>query len=141
MKRRDLFAGIAWAAAGARGQQSAAESLYIPKAHRIEDRALLLDFMDEYPFVEVVTAAPSLRITHIPVLLDRKTGAYGTLFGHMSRNNPQSQAFDGRQSAVVVFRGPHSYISPSWYARAEGVPTWNFAVVHASGKPKPIEDN
>jgi transcriptional regulator len=41
---------------------------------------------------------------------------------------------------VVLFRGPHSYISPTWYAKTEVVPTWTFAVVHASGKLKPIAE-
>ncbi len=41
---------------------------------------------------------------------------------------------------MIVFRGPHSYISPTWYATAEAVPTWNFAVVHATGKLKAITD-
>src|SRR5262249_50323903 len=49
--------------------------------------------------------------------------------------------FDGRQTAVVVFHGPHSYISPTWYTKPESVPTWNFAVVHATGKPKPITEH
>jgi transcriptional regulator len=140
MKRRDIFAGFALAASGTAFQEPETESLYIPKAHRVEDRALLHDFMDEYAFVDVVTATPSIRITHIPVLLDRSTDPYGTLYGHISRNNPQSQTFNGRQPAVIMFRGPHSYISPSWYAKTEAVPTWNFAVVHATGKPKPVND-
>jgi len=113
-------------------------SLYIPKAHRVEDLQLLQDFMDEYSFVELVTSSPALRITHIPVLLERTSGGYGKIFGHLSRNNPQSQTFDGHNKAVVVFRGPHSYISPRWYGKKDGVPTWNFAVVHASGLPRVI---
>lgn len=140
MKRRDLFAGLALAATASPGQQPSSESLYIPKAHLVADRKLLHDFMDDYAFVNLVTAAPSIRITHIPVLLDRNAGAYGRIFGHISRNNPQSRAFDGREPAVIVFQGPHSYISPTWYTRSEAVPTWNFGVVHASGKLKPISD-
>jgi transcriptional regulator len=140
MKRRDLFAGLALAATASQGQQPSPESLYIPKAHLVEDRKLLHDFMDDFAFVNLVTATPSIRITHIPGLLDRSAGAYGTIFGHISRSNPQSQAFDGREAAVIVFQGPHSYISPTWYTKSEAVPTWNFAVVHASGKLKPISD-
>lgn len=140
MNRRDLIAGFVMAAGGAPGQQPESGSLYIPKAHRVEDRALLHDFMDEFSFVDLVTASPSARITHIPVLLERNTGQYGALFGHIARNNPQHETFDGRQSAVVVFRGPHAYISPAWYANPQAVPTWNFAVVHVTGKPKPVSD-
>src|SRR3981081_2830357 len=134
MKRRDLIAAFALASTAAEGQQPSGETLYIPKAHLVADRKLLHDVMDDYAFVDLVTAVPSIRITHIPTLLDRNAGAYGTIYGHISRSNPQSQTFDGRHPAVVVFRGPHAYISPTWYAKSEAVPTWNFAVVHASGK-------
>src|SRR5258708_220720 len=143
MNRRDLFTGLFFAGLEAEAQSTAphpaAESLYIPKPHLVEDRQLLHDFMDEFAFVELVTAAPSLRITHIPVWLDRTAGQYGTIHGHLSRQNPQSNTFDGHHSAVIVFRGPHSYISPTWYAKKNDVvPTWNFAVVHATGMPRAV---
>lgn len=114
-------------------------SLYIPKAHVVEDRAFLHDFMDEYAFVDLVTSTPTLRITHIPTFLDRAAGRYGTVFGHISAQNPQRAAFDGTHEAVIVFRGPHAYISPAWYGKKDVVPTWNFAVVHVSGRPRRIE--
>ena len=143
MNRRDLLAGLALASVDAKAQSSAeaaAESLYIPKPQRMEDRQFLHDFMDEFAFVELVTVSPSLRITHVPVWLDRAAGVYGKVYGHISRQNPQCAALDGRQTGVAVFRGPHGYISPTWYARAgNAVPTWNFAVVHATGKLRPVE--
>ena len=65
----------------------------------------------------------------------------GTLLGHISAQNPQNSAFDGTHHATAVFRGPHGYISPSWYAtQTSVVPTWNFAVVHVSGRPRAITD-
>jgi transcriptional regulator len=140
MKRRDLLAGLALAATAAEGQQPSPESVYIPPVQKVEDRKFLHDFMDEYSFVDLITANPTIRITHIPVLLDRTAGPYGAIIGHISRNNPQQQTFDGKSQAVIVFHGPESYISPTWYAKTEAVPTWNFAVVHASGKLKPITD-
>jgi transcriptional regulator len=96
--------------------------------------------MDAFPFVDLVTPKPTLRITHIPAVLDRTAGRYGTILAHISAQNPQRAAFDGTQSAVIVFRGPHGYISPSWYAKQDVVPTWNFSVVHASGRPKAMTD-
>jgi transcriptional regulator len=114
-------------------------SLYVPKAHVVADRAFLHDFMDEYAFVDLVTTTPSLRITHIPTVLDRGMGRYGTVLGHISAQNPQRDAFDGIHQAIIVFRGPHGYISPAWYANTPAVPTWNFAVAHVSGRPKRIE--
>jgi transcriptional regulator len=140
MKRRDLVAGLVLAGTGNAGDEREQGSLYIPRPHLVEDRKLLDDFMDEFPFVELVTSAPDIRITHIPVILERSAGKYGTLYGHVSRQNPQGEAFDGQHRAVIVFSGPHSYISPTWYTKTEVVPTWNFATVHASGKLKAITD-
>jgi transcriptional regulator len=146
--RRNLLAGLAFAGAFAELEAEAADeqsiihdSLYIPKAHVVEDRKFLHDFMNEFSFVDLVTASPTLRITHIPCFMDRGKGEYGTIFGHISRNNEQSKAFDNTQQAVIVFRGPHSYISPTWYAKSDmAVPTWNFGVVHASGRLRPITE-
>ncbi len=116
------------------------QTLYIPKAQLVEDRKLLHDFMEDHRFVEFVTAAPALKITHIPVILDREAGPYGRIFGHISRQNPQSRDIDGHHTAVAVFRGPHGYISPTWFEKKDVVPTWNFAVVHASGRPRVVDD-
>jgi transcriptional regulator len=148
LDRRELLLGLitGTAAAGhalASAQEPAAAdpSLYIPKAHRVEDRKFLHDFMEEFSFVDLVTATPALRITHIPVLLNRTEGRFGTIVGHIAEQNPQRAAFDGGHPALIVFRGPHGYISPTWYAQTDRVvPTWNFAVVHASGRPRAIPD-
>lgn len=143
MNRRDLLSSVAMTALAAEAQESKAPvagSLYIPKAHVVEDRNFLHDFMEEFAFVDLITTVPRLRISHIPVLIDRTAGTYGTICGHISRANEQQQAFDGKQDAVIIFRGPHGYISPAWYANRQAVPTWNFAVVHATGKLKPVTD-
>jgi transcriptional regulator len=140
VNRRNLLAGMTGVTLSAQAPAPGQHSLYIPKAHLVEDRKLLHDFMDEFSFVELVTAGPEIRVTHIPVLIDRAAGPYGRIYGHVSRQNPQSKTFDGQHSAVIVFRGPHSYISPTWYSKPEAVPTWNFAAVHASGKLKPIAE-
>lgn len=142
MNRRDLLAGLALAGFEAKAQSHAgpdAESLYIPKPQLVDDRRFLHDFMEEFAFVDLVTASPTLRITHIPVFLERAEGRYGTIHGHISRQNPQSATFDGEHTGVIVFHGPHGYISPTWYAKTGNVvPTWNFAVVHATGKLRPV---
>lgn len=118
-------------------------SVYIPKAHVVEDRAFLHAFMDEFSFVDLVTTTPTLRITHIPSVLDRGKGRLGTIFGHISALNDQKKAITGGERAVVVFRGPHGYVSPGWLVTPQsrgGVPTWNFAVVHATGRMVPIDE-
>jgi transcriptional regulator len=142
MKRRDLLASLALAGIPMEAQEHHGPemSLYIPKPHLVQDRTLLHDFMDEFAFVDLVTTTPELRITHIPSVLNRSQGQYGTIYGHVARHNPQSKALENGERAVIVFHGPHSYISPTWYSKTEVVPTWNFAVVHASGKLQPIAD-
>src|ERR1700679_1507938 len=109
MKRRDLLAGLGLASVGAKAQTpaevaaaGAAESLYIPKPQLVEDRRFLHDFMDEFAFVDLVTVSPTLRITHIPVYLERGEGRYGTIHGHISRQNPQSATFNGTDTGVIV---------------------------------------
>jgi transcriptional regulator len=144
MNRRDLLSSFAITALTSAAQEPAeppvTASLYIPQAHLVEDRKLLHDFMDDFAFVDLITTSPVLRITHLPVLLDRSTGQYGTIHGHISRQNVQAKAFDGSQQAVIVFRGPQGYISPTWYQTQQAVPTWNFAVVHATGRLRPVTE-
>lgn len=140
MNRRELLSSLALSALLAEAQESApSPSLYIPNAHRVEDRKLLHDFMEEFAFVDLITASP-LHITHIPVVFDREAGPFGTIRGHIAKANPQIKTFDGKQEAVIVFRGPHSYISPTCYQTNPAVPTWNFAVIHATGKLAPVTD-
>lgn len=142
MNRRSMLAGMVAAGFDLEAQMnpSTPESLYIPKAQLVEDRKLMHDFMDEFSFVDLVTAEPALRITHIPVVLDHTAGKDGAIYGHISRQNAQTEAILAGRRAVVVFHGPHSYISPTWYSKPEVVPTWNFAVVHATGKLKAVAD-
>lgn len=143
-----LLGGVAMTAAGpdtaAGAQPEAADpSVYIPQAHLVQDRAFLHAFMREFSFVDLVTTAPTLRITHIPSVLDPAHGRFGTIFGHVSGQNDQVRAIRSGERAVVVFRGPHGYVSPAWLVTdtsRRGVPTWNFAVVHASGRLRAVDD-
>jgi len=71
-------------------------------------------------------------------MLRRDEGRLGTLYGHVARGNPHAGLF-GRE-ALVVFSGPHAYVSPTWYSdRTTNVPTWNYAAVHCAGVPEAIE--
>ena len=100
------------------------------------------------PFGTLVTnGADGLIATHLPFLIDTthpSGGEFGVLRGHMARANRQWRDFvdlegETRDQALVIFQGPHAYISPSWYAAAEAVPTWNYVAVHAYGRPSIIE--
>ena len=85
-----------------------------------------------------------LIVNHIPLLLHAHEGPNGTLRGHLPRANPASSAFSTTTESVFVFHGPQAYVTPSWYAskREHGkvVPTWNYAVVHAHGLPRIVDD-
>lgn len=77
-------------------------------------------------------------VSHLPFILESSAGSQGKLLGHMARANPQWQHFVEGSNVLVVFQGPHAYVSPSWYS-SPGVPTWNYAVVHLRGIPRLLE--
>ena len=79
------------------------------------------------------------KATHLPFLLERSAGTNGSLIGHVARQNPQWKQLSGRE-VLVVFHGPHAYISPTWYRAERMVPTWNYLAVHAYGTARLIED-
>ena len=80
----------------------------------------------------------------MPFLLDVTRGEHGTLVGHVARANPVWRTFDPDRESVVIFQGADRYITPSWYPskreHQKVVPTWNYAVVHAHGRPAIVED-
>ncbi len=118
--------------------------MYIPKAFCEDDIIKLHALMRDYNFAAMVTQQPDgvPVATHLPFILDTNPGTYGygTLYCHLARANQQWRSFASEHEALVIFQGPHAYISPSWYEEALSVPTWNYAVVHAYGKPRIIED-
>lgn len=74
-------------------------------------------------------ATGELAATHLPFVFAEQEHC---LYSHMARANPQWAGLDG-QSVLVVFQGPHAYISPAWYETAGEVPTWNYTAVHVRG--------
>ena len=114
--------------------------MYIPAAFREARLDVLHELIQANSFGTLVShLRGELFATHIPFLLDPASGANGMLRGHFARANPHWQAFDGAES-LAIFQGAHAYISPAWYIAEEAVPTWNYAVVHAYGSPRVIED-
>ena len=114
--------------------------MYSPTYNQLEDRAELLEFMRANSFVVLVTGTGgALHASHLPVqvILD---GEKLRLDMHMARANPQWKEFFDDDEVMVVFAGPHAYVSPRWYDEQERVPTWNYAAVHAYGLAKVIDD-
>ncbi len=115
--------------------------MYTPPAFRIEDHEELRAFIGQHSFATIITHdGDSPHATHMPVLLDMSLGPHGTLLTHMARANPQWQHFANQQEVLVIFTGPHAYISPAWYAEGPAVPTWNYTAVHVYGIARVIED-
>ena len=114
--------------------------MYVPKAFREDDVARLHGFLRAWSFALLVTDVDGEPVaTHLPLVLDERAAPDGRLIGHVARPNPQWRAFDGRRQALAIFSGPHAYVSPTWYATAPAVPTWNYAAVHAYGRPRVLE--
>ncbi len=115
--------------------------MYIPPAFREDDLPTLHQLMRDYSFAVLVTQQGGVPVaTHLPFLLDAGRGAYGTLLGHMARANAQWTGFNGTQEVLVIFQGPHAYVTPSWYDPGLNVPTWNYAAVHVYGTPRIVEN-
>ena len=138
--RRDFLIGLS-AMLGMEEGAAAADTIYIPERQAERDRPFLIDFMEEFSFAMIVSSKGGLRITNVPTLLKRDPEGWPSIWFHIAKSNPQNNAMDGEQECLAVFHGPHAFISPNWYSTKNAVPTWNFAVVHAKGKPKRIDDD
>jgi transcriptional regulator len=116
-------------------------AMYIPPFTSVTDPALLHELMRRFSFATLVATHEGRPVaTHLPFLVYPEVGELGTLVAHMARANPQWHEFADGNEALVIFQGPHTYISPSWYEEEVSVPTWNYAVAHAYGVPRIITE-
>ena len=112
--------------------------MYIPKHFEETDERALWRFIDEHSFGTLLTIADGRPFaSHVPFLVDRDAKR---LHCHVARANPQWEQLASSSAVLVIFAGPHGYISPTWYAERGGVPTWNYAVVHAAGEAHSVDD-
>jgi transcriptional regulator len=114
--------------------------MYIPEAFSM-GLAEALDRIEAHGFAVLVSTVDGrLLATHLPLLLDRGRGERGTLLGHLARGSAHARALASGVESLAVFRGPHGYVSPAWYADQPSVPTWNYFAVHARGTPRTVDD-
>ena len=119
--------------------------MYVPDPFALHDRAAIAGLLRRHGFALLVTAAGGApQANHLPFLYDPGRGPKGTLTAHLARANPQAAelerlAAEGGQ-ALVVFQGPHAYVSPRWYGAGSAVPTWNYLAVHAYGTPEIVAE-
>lgn len=113
--------------------------MYIPRRYEEKDTEKIHAFIRENSFgilVSVKDGAPAG--THIPLLLEKEADGREILMGHISRGNEQKYALSDGAKVMVIFPGPHAYISPRWYTQMN-VPTWNYIAVHVYGTVKIVE--
>ncbi|OAS85379.1 FMN-binding negative transcriptional regulator [Metabacillus litoralis] len=111
--------------------------MYIPKQFKIDDEEVIYDFIEKYGFATLFSQHKGEPYaTHLPLMLNKSENA---LYGHFARPNEQWKDAENQQ-VLVIFQGPHCYISPSWYETTKAVPTWNYVSIHLYGKIEIIED-
>lgn len=119
--------------------------LYIPPAFREADTAILQRQIQAIGFGSLITVGKNgPLISHFPVVLDTSIGPLGQLRCHVARANPQWRDSDFSIPGVVMFMGPDTYVSPSWYPskreHGKAVPTWNYVTICARGMVEVYED-
>jgi transcriptional regulator len=117
--------------------------MYTPRFNQVADRAVLIEAMQGYSFAILCGAQSGAEgaspvATHLPLVV-KDEGEHGLIEGHFARANPHWKSLAGRET-LVVFCGPHSYVSPTLYLEPLSVPTWNYIAIHAYGTLELIED-
>jgi transcriptional regulator len=116
--------------------------MYVPPIFEESRPEVLAALMRDNPFATVVSndAETGPAASHVPVFFDATGGAHGSLRFHLARPNPHAAVLAQGGLTLVIFHGPHAYVSPTWYRSGKpAVPTWNYAVVHCYGRPRVIE--
>jgi transcriptional regulator len=114
--------------------------MYVPESFKVDDQAKIEAFLERYDFATIVSSpASGIVVTHVPIVL-RRTPTGLVLVGHVARANSHWELMNGGVESLAIFHGPHGYVSPTWYASGPAVPTWNYATVHAYGKPRATHD-
>jgi len=118
--------------------------MYTPKFNQVTDRSILIGAMRAYSFAILFGQQTNSEketspvATHLPLVV-KDEGEHGMLEGHFARANPHWK-YLAEQETLVVFNGPHSYVSPTLYAEPLSVPTWNYIAIHAYGTLSLVED-
>ncbi|MDX7989851.1 FMN-binding negative transcriptional regulator [Xenorhabdus littoralis] len=112
--------------------------MYIPRMMMMTGKDNITEFISTYSFGLLISS--SLTGTHLPCVFNPDEGENGVLYGHVARANHHWKELD-EQRVLVVFTGPHAYISPTWYESTHAVPTWNYTAIHCYGVTKILSDD
>ncbi|MBE7551144.1 MAG: FMN-binding negative transcriptional regulator [Anaerolineales bacterium] len=114
--------------------------MYIPKAFAETNSEKLFAFIEANSFGILFSQHNGQPFaTHLPFLVERSTESPGWLWGHLARANPHWHDLAGE--VLIVFPGPHAYISPAWYEEENVVPTWNYLAVHVYGQLSLVQED
>ena len=113
--------------------------MYTPKLYREEDRSRILSFMQENEFVTLICHDGQRPVASHLLVEVPEEGERLLINGHMSRANPLWKTFESNPEVLVIFQGPHTYISPTWYNHVN-VPTWNYQAIHVYGTPRLVTE-
>jgi transcriptional regulator len=114
--------------------------MYIIKLFREDNRERILEFIRQNDFATLVVYDGEKPVASHLLMELVEDGENLWINGHMSRANPLWKMFEKNPEVLVIYQGPHTYISPTWYNHVN-VPTWNYQSVHMYGKPRVIADN
>ena len=111
--------------------------MYPPPHHQVDNIEKMISVIAHFPLGMMVSAKnDSVIITHIPFIYDENSKK---LVAHIDKNNPHCELLKENAAVTVVFKGPDTYISPSIYASEDQLPTYNYIMVHVTGKIKRID--
>jgi transcriptional regulator len=111
--------------------------MYIPKNFKINDEKVIFNLIEENSFATLISQHNGEPYaSHLPFVLNKDERA---LYGHFARANGQWKDIE-KQQVLVIFQGPHCYISPSWYETKDAVPTWNYVAAHVYGEMVILEN-
>lgn len=114
--------------------------MYISKLYREEDRVEIVEFLKQNEFATLVTYDGEKPTASHLLMEVMEEGEKLFINGHMSKANPLWKTFEKNPEVLIIFQGPHTYISPTWYNHTN-VPTWNYQSIHIYGKPRIVTDH
>jgi transcriptional regulator len=113
--------------------------MYIPKYYQLHDYEEIKQFMHNNNFVTVITTEGKKPIaTHLPVNIEEHSNVL-YISGHFAKGNKQWQTINNNDNILIIFHGPHAYVSSTWYEQ-EDVPTWDYESIHTYSEGQLLDE-
>ncbi len=112
--------------------------MYTPAAFALDSPEAITRLLTDNPFATIVAITPDgLEASHLPLVYRPHEGR---LLGHLARANPLAGVLAAGEPVLVMFQGPHAYVSPRAY-QTPGAPTWNYLAAHVHGRAVALDDD